>query len=122
MPSGQQPPCAIFDGRNKNYLLDSLDHGVYCVPDKLRTAPEFGDKAGFSADLKEPGRERMIAASALSEMSARVRPFGWRLPRGLCVCLAAQGLFSGPTCPACGAAHLSPQVLHSFRYRSCQNL
>jgi hypothetical protein len=37
----EQISCAIFDGRNKNYLLDSLDHGVYCVPTNCGLAQEF---------------------------------------------------------------------------------
>jgi hypothetical protein len=51
--------CAIFDDRNKNYLLDSLDHGVYCVPTNCGLPEEFHDQGWFSADLKEPVRERM---------------------------------------------------------------
>ncbi len=41
MPPDRQPPCAIFDNRNKNYLLDSIDHSVYCVPTNCGTTLEI---------------------------------------------------------------------------------
>jgi hypothetical protein len=40
-------PCAIFDGRNKNYLLDSLDHGVYCVPTNCGLPPNLVTRPAF---------------------------------------------------------------------------
>jgi hypothetical protein len=32
MPAINKSFCAILDGGDKNYLLDSPDYGVYCVP------------------------------------------------------------------------------------------